>query len=215
MRFYFFDKKPSRDGKYPLGTTEEHRGCKIINCPVCGTRGLLPKCMCGRLDVEILVKTIGCLEDIAQASTVNLVSKKVRDAIFRAGLTGVEFYPPVGYKTRGRKPEYQEMIRQCRDDLQYEVIHVTGDGGSVAETSGVRLRKSCDVCGWRAYTLPEDGFVIDENQWDGSDFFHVKEYGPFFISERAANILYQAELSNFFAQLSTDYRPGKLPRYDV
>ena len=215
MRFYIFRKKPSRDGKYPLGTTNENPGCKIINCPVCRTKGLLPKCRCGRLDVEILVKAIGYLEDIKQASTVLLVSKKVREVISQAGLTGAEFYPPVGYRTRGRKPAYQEMIRQCRDDVQYEVIHVTGDGGSVAETSGVRLEESCDVCGWRAYTLPENGFVIDESQWDGSDFFHVKEFGPFFISERAADILYQGELSNFFAQLSTDYRPGKLPRYDA
>lgn len=215
MRFYLFDTTIREDGKVPLTTTNKHRGCLIVNCPVCKTRGLLGKNRIGKVDVEILVRDIAPLEDIEQASTVLLASKKFRDAICSAGLTGVEFYPPVGYITNGRMPRYHEVIRQCKKDIQFKIIHVTGKGGSVTHTSGVRLIMSCDVCGWKQWSLPENGFVIDESQWDGSDFFHVVEYGPFFLSERAVKVLDQANLSNFFAQLSTDYRPGKLPDYTV
>jgi len=210
MEFYLLDRLPGKDGRVPLSTTEEHSGDIVVDCASCGTRGILPKCMCGKLPVDILVKDVGFLEDIEQAATVLLASRKFRQAVASAGLTGIEFYPPLGYRSPSKNQEFRRMIRRCREELQYAVIDVTGRGGSVALTSGLELRKSCDVCGWREWTLPEEGFYVDERQWDGSDFFHVEEYGPFFMTQRAVDVLSGAGLSNFGAELATECRPLRL-----
>ena len=215
MNFYLLENKPRKDGKVPLSTTREYLGCIVINCAACSTRGVLHNSMHRKVDIEVKVRDIAGLEDIESAGTNTLVSAKFRDAVKEANLTGLEFYPILGYKTKGRKQGYQEMIRLCREEFQFKAVYVTGKGGSIAQTSGVQLVKSCDVCGWREWTLPEHGIVIDESQWDGSDFFLLEDMGGVYMTERAAKVLDQADLSNFFAQLTTDYRPGKLPNYTI
>ncbi len=199
--------EPVTHGKVPLGTTRAHRGNKVVDCPVCGTRGMIGKCKLGKVPVEILIKDIvDELDDIGQASTVLLASRKFREAVAAGGLTGIEFYPPVGYQTRGKNKLFQNMVRKCRQEKAFEIIHVTGDGGSVAESSGLHLVKSCDACGWIEWSLPKDGFHVDESQWDGSDFVHVREFGPFFMTEKAVEVLSHAGLSNFGAKAVTEYR---------
>jgi hypothetical protein len=54
MRFYFLWPSPRRDNKIPLETTDQHPGVIIVNCPACGTRGIMPAVRAGRLPVEIL-----------------------------------------------------------------------------------------------------------------------------------------------------------------
>jgi len=210
MNFYEMIPTPRRDAKILLGTTDLYPGYRIINCPVCGTRGLLPHSLCGKIPVELLVREAGYLDDIEQASTTMLFSKKVRDAVTSAELTGIEFYDPVGYRLKRDTPKFEQTLRQARDELQLKVIDVTGKGGSVAKSSEIRSLKSCNVCGWKAWTLPAHGFHVDEAQWDGTDFFQVTEFAPFFMSERAVNVLASAGLSNFGASRAEDYKlpPG-------
>ena len=206
MNFYFL-RKPSTHGQVPFSTTDRHMGAKIVDCPVCGTRGMIGKNKLGRVPVEIVIRDIvDELDDIEQAGTVLLGSRKFREAVAAGGLTGIEFYPPVGYQTVGKNKLFQNMVRKSRDEKAFEVIHVTGDGGSVAENSGLHLVKSCDVCGWNEWSLPKDGFHVDGSQWDGSDFVHVREFGPFFITEKAVEVLSHAGLSSFGAKLITEYR---------
>jgi hypothetical protein len=206
MLFYMLKRKPRRDSKIPLETTDAHPGCVIVNCAACGTRGIEPHSTCGRIPVELLVRDAAYVDDIEQASTTLLFSRTFRDAVTAAGLTGIEFYDPVGYKLKRDTPKFQEVLRQIREEFQFQVGHVTGSGGSIARSSSVRLCESCDVCGWRAWTLPEKGFHIDPAQWDGADFFRVLEYAPFFMSERAVQVLQAAKLSNFGAIPADEFR---------
>jgi hypothetical protein len=206
MKFYLLRKNRTH-GKVPFSTTDEYMGCKLVNCSVCGTRGMIGKNQLGKVPVELLVKdVVDKLDDIEQASTVLLASRKFRDTVADAGLTGIEFYPVVGYQSKGKNKLFQEMVRRCRDEADYQVIHITGSGGSIAQSSRVELTMSCDACGWVEWSLPRNGFHIDEAQWDGSDFFNVKEFAPFFMSEKAVEVLSNAGLSNFGALLATEYR---------
>lgn len=205
MRFYILWRTPRRDNKIPLTTTDQHPGVVIVNCPACGTRGLMPAVRTGKLQVELLVRDAAYLDDIEQAGSTGLASRKFREAVASAGLTGIEFYDPVGYKLKRDTPRYQEVMRQARDVFQFQVFRFTGHGGCIAQKSGMVLRKSCDVCGWREWTLPEHGYHVDESQWDGSDFFHVEE-GPGFMTERAVQVLQAANLSNFGAMAADEFR---------
>jgi len=207
MQFYMLDRPPRTDDKVPLDATDGNLGCVILDCPVCGATGVLPKQLSPWVPIEIAVQSSGYLDDIEQAFTTLLVSQKFRDAVAAGGLTGIEFRPPVGFTVKSNKPSYQKVAQEARDGLGLEAIWVIGRGGSVAEASGVRLQKSCDVCGVRDWTLPDKGYHVDESQWDGSDFFYVEESGALFMTQRAVDVLEMAELSNFGASLAEDYRP--------
>ena len=185
VKCYLLKLSPRRDNKIPLETTDAYPGVVLVNCPACGTRGIMPAVRTPKLPVEILVRDTAYLDDIELAGSTELASRKVREAITSAGLTGIEFSEPVGYKLKRDTPKFQEVLRQARDVLQFQVVRFIGRGGSIAHKSGMILRKSCDKCGWREWTLPEHGYHVDEAQWDGSDFLHVEE-GPAFMSERAA-----------------------------
>ncbi len=88
MNFYFL-RKPSTHGQVPFSTTDRHMGAKIVDCPVCGTRGMIGKNKLGRVPVEIVIRDIvDELDDIEQAGTVLLGSRKFREAVAAGGLTG-------------------------------------------------------------------------------------------------------------------------------
>ena len=206
MRFYLLGPTPRRDDKVPLETTDAFPGVVIVDCTACGTRGIMPAVRAGKLPVEILIRDAAYLDDIEQASSSILLSSKCRDAITSAGLNGIQFYDPAGYALKRDTPKLREVLRQARDVFRFQVAHVHGRGGRIAGKSGMTLRKSCDVCGWREWLLPENGYRVDEGQWDGSDFFHVDE-GPLFMSERAVQALTSAGLSNFAAVPADEFRP--------
>ena len=210
MNFYLLLCEARRDDKIPLTVTERHRGCIIVNCSVCGVRGVMPLIKSGKLPVEIKVKCVAYLDDIEQAFTIFLASRRVQDAVKSNGLTGLEFYPPVGFVRGTREEGVDEMIRKCREELQYQVMHVTGRGGSIAKTSGAGLEDWCLTCGWESWFPPKNGIYVDERQWDGSDFFRVDEFNPMLISERAVQALTDARLSNFYALPAEEFRPPTL-----
>ena len=53
---------------------------------------------------------------------------------------------------------------------------VTGDGGLSHPASGIKLKRKCDACGSVRYSAYEHGIIVDEDAYDGADFFTVKEY---------------------------------------
>ncbi|NJD91094.1 MAG: hypothetical protein FIA91_06215 [Geobacter sp.] len=74
---------------------------------------------------------------------------------------------------------------------------VTGSGGVIHEASGVRLKYTCDKCGLRRYSNPtQDGILVDNNQWDGTDFFRVEPYGYILVSERVKEFISHNNLVN-------------------
>lgn len=215
MKFYLLDRPPRSDGRVPLDASDEYPGCIIVNCKSCGVTGALPHGKGGKVQIEIVINDVAYLDDIEQAFTTLLVSNRFREYSASRHLTGIEFYEPVGYQCRTKMAGSDEMIRRCRQEYKFNAIHVTGCGGSIATTSNVRLQKACPACGWEEWTLPENGIFVDQQQWDGSDFFYVDEFGAMLMSQNAVNALREANLSNFGAQSAEDYRIQRVIQYSA
>lgn len=74
---------------------------------------------------------------------------------------------------------------------------VTGRGGNAHQDSGIVLKEKCDACGYVKYSAFENGIVVDEAVYDGSDFFTVTEYPKYIlINERAKSVLEAHCLTN-------------------
>lgn len=184
-----------------IETTDDFPGYIITNCPVCRNCGLekLPSHVTPR--VELHVHKPGRVGDIIfLAPCPNAFSERARRAIARAGLKGVRFVKPVGVKLDGKGPRYAETLRQINDVVKPKIMHATGDGGSIARTNKVRLKYHCEYCGSRDWTLPRGKVKVSRAEWDGSDFFRVREYGPLFLTQRAVDVLMSAGLDNFAAR---------------
>jgi len=55
-------------------------------------------------------------------------------------------------------------------------LEVQGRGGNAHPDSGIRLLYVCPECGYNVYSSFQNGIIVDESQWDGSDFFTINGY---------------------------------------
>ena len=138
-----------------------------------------------------------------------LVSAKFRRAVAAARLSGIEFREALEFRPKFGTPALRQFAEECAAD--YRAVWVTGLA-SIEVTCGVRIAKDCKVCGWVEWTLPRNGIIIEEQFWDGSDFFQLRELpGPMFMTERAAHVLSNAGLSNFACKPAHEHWPGRIP----
>jgi hypothetical protein len=131
------------------------------------------------------------------------------------GLFRVELL--TGFEVESVKARFKRW-RPEEPPTLWELV-VTGWAGVAPPESGIKLVTHCDACRHRTYsdfTNPEA--LIDESQWDGSDFFMVWPLPGFvFVSERAAQLIRRYELTGCVleavAQLkydNTGLTPGRL-----
>ncbi len=74
---------------------------------------------------------------------------------------------------------------------------VTGKGGHAHRDSGMVLREKCDACGYVKYSAYENGIIVDEATYDGSDFFTVTEKPKhILVNERVKSVLEKHRLTN-------------------
>lgn len=67
---------------------------------------------------------------------------------------------------------------------------VTGDGGFSHPSSGIKLKHECDACGLVRYSAYEHGLVVNEDAYDGSDFFTIREYPTHvLVNKRAKDVI--------------------------
>jgi len=208
MKFFLLKRSARQDNKIPLDASDKHPGCVLVNCESCDTHGVWPKNKADRVDIEVVIRDVAHLDDIEQAFTTLLGSQTVQEVVNHNNLTGMEFYSPLGYSIDTTKQGAEQMVAQCRDELRFQVMHVVGRGGSIAESSDVHLAKSCSLCGWEEWSQPENGIIVDESQWDGSDFFYVNEFGAMLMSERAVDILPSARLCNYGDSPAEEFQPA-------
>lgn len=99
---------------------------------------------------------------------------------------------------------------------------VTGWGGIAPESSGIKTVTICPGCRYTHYTpFTDPEKLIDESQWDGSDFFFVWPTPHlFFITERVKTIVQANKFSGVeivtLDKLKSDkwgFSPGKLRDY--
>jgi len=106
-----------------------------------------------------------------------LIQDHVLDAFRSAGLTGFEI-KPVKARFRSKKKAHLTPPRL------WELV-VTGSAGLAPPESGVRVLEECSACGYVRYSkITDQSKRISPEQWDGTDFFHVKPSGYKFITDR-------------------------------
>lgn len=191
-----------KSGTSWIETTDAHPGYYIINCPVCGTQGLLsyPRVMNHR--AGIIITRPGTLDDIIfLGPSVWAMSRKAQEAVCDGGLTGIRWNPPIEITSMGKSAAWRNTARQIRH-FDMRIASIIGRGGSIAKTSKVRITSRCDYCGWITWSRHPRTIRVDAGQWDGSDFFVIDEYRDRLFTQRAADTLISAGLSGFVPELA-------------
>lgn len=116
-------------------------------------------------------------------------------SLFReSGFTGFEARPVIIEKIEGssRKRRKQELVPPL-----WELL-IKGKGGDAAPESGIHLFEYEDAGEIRkAYSSFRNGIIVDEANWDGSDFFTINGYPKYIlITERVRQFIIDRQMTN-------------------
>jgi hypothetical protein len=70
-------------------------------------------------------------------------------------------------------------------------LNIVGRARLEAENNCVPVQE-CQVCGRAVYSTWDEGLLVDEDRWDGSDFFRLVEHRGFIIVTERVKGLFQA-----------------------
>jgi hypothetical protein len=121
-----------------------------------------------------------------------------------------------GYQVKPVRAKFKRQSKQ-QPPILWEVI-VTGWAGMAPAESGIKLVEQCPGCGYLRYSECTDiEKLIDESQWDGSDFFIVWPLPKFiFVTGRVAQVIRDNRLSGAILlppnelDLTGGFSPGRL-----
>jgi hypothetical protein len=120
-----------------------------------------------------------------------LVTDRVLQLFRQAGLASFEVRPVVIERVRRLDKRRLEEIPTL-----WELV-VTGRGGDARPESGIRVVYRCEACGLVRYSSYQNGILVDEEQWDGSDFFTVNGYPKYIlVTERVKDLIMAHGLTN-------------------
>jgi len=130
-----------------------------------------------------------------------LIQQHILDVFHQQGFTGFQAKPVHARFNRPGAtgtPQFWELI-------------VTGWAGLASSESGIRLNqeKSCPVCGSLKYSGATNfSRLIDEKNWDGSDFFMVWPLPKFmFVSDRVREFIQRNDIQLTQFVSPEDLRP--------
>lgn len=134
-----------------------------------------------------------CSWNVVDFSRTMLSDVVVTDHVFevlrQAGLTGFQVRPT-------RVEEVPDKVKRSDFPKLWEFV-VTGKGGPADKAAGIVELSRCQACGLVRYSAFERGIVVDENTYDGSDFFTVSEYPKYvLVSHRAKEVIAKSQLTN-------------------
>jgi hypothetical protein len=118
-----------------------------------------------------------------------LITKRTFGLFQDANLSGFEL-----------RPVTVERVKRLRQGSQLSIptlfeLKVTGRAGHAHRSSGVRVFNRCDACGLVEYSSYKKGLIVDEAEWDGSDFVTVIGYpAMIMVTERVKEIIVTNEL---------------------
>ncbi len=119
-----------------------------------------------------------------------LARTHVISALQEKRCTGFDF-SPVRIKT---ETENGKLIRNL--PVLNEIV-VTGKGGDSDPNSGIKIIYRCPVCHMTVYSSYRNGIIVDESNWDGSDFFTVSGYPKYIlVTEKVKNIIIESGFTN-------------------
>lgn len=120
-----------------------------------------------------------------------LITERVLQLFRQAGLTGFKVRPVVVEKVK------RPGKRRLEDIPRLWELVVTGKGGDTRPESGIRVIYRCEACGYTQYSSYRNGILVDEEQWDGSDFFTVNGYPKhILVTERVKDLIIAHRLTN-------------------
>lgn len=134
--------------------------CKHVECSVCGIRAVA---RVGSIGVRFANKSE--LTDFSDTAQGIIVRQSVVDHLTEARISGW-------------RPGYiqVETVPRLRDqDTTYYELVVIGHTTGYAEHVGLQIESECKECGRRVFAYPQEGIVMPEECWDGSDVFVIDE----------------------------------------
>jgi hypothetical protein len=134
-----------------------------------------------------------------------MIQDRVLGMFREQGFTGFEVRPVTArMKIRAREPDPCDDTPGVSDrdagraqiPVLWELLR-RGWGGHAPPESGFRLLERCPDCGYSTYTSSDNpARLVDEAQWDGSDFFMVWPLPLFvFVSDRVARFIQRERLT--------------------
>jgi hypothetical protein len=121
-----------------------------------------------------------------------IVTEAVLNLFREASFTGFEPRPVVVEKIK-------RLSRKRREEIfippLWELL-IKGKGGDAAPESGIRVIDQNEDGDLR-YSSFRNGIIVDEANWDGSDFFSVNGYPTFIlVTERVKDLIINHQLTN-------------------
>lgn len=118
-----------------------------------------------------------------------LVTDRVLHLFEEAKFTGFTVNP-AEIKLKNKKAK-----KLATSPVLWELV-VTGKGGDADPRSGVRPIYTCPYCSLKEYSSFRNGIIVDEQAWDGSDFFTVTGYRFIMVTERVKDFIIEHALIN-------------------
>ncbi|MFN8138189.1 MAG: hypothetical protein U0R49_00140 [Fimbriimonadales bacterium] len=126
------------------------------------------------------------------------VTDRVMQLFEQAKFTGIGPRRANVVKVKGKHPPEEMPVVWDLD--------VIGNGGEPHPSSGVRVHEQCPLCGQKFFTSRRNGIIVDEHNWDGSDFFRLESYLYLFITERVKDFIIEHKLKPCTIQLPETYQ---------
>jgi hypothetical protein len=118
-----------------------------------------------------------------------LINDRVAEIFKTNNLTGYELRP----------------VDVCNRELDFNLweLVVTGSAGKAHPDSEIVVERSCEHCGKIKYSPVKKGIglIVDETQWDGSDFFTVIEKkGYLLVNEKVKKIIIDNNMTGVYCK---------------
>jgi len=100
------------------------------------------------------------------------------------------------YKLSGYRLQSVKVCNKKLDFNLWELV-ITSSVGKAHRDAGIKLKDYCEYCGAVKYTPIKKGvgIIVDEENWDGSDFFTITEYWKYvLVTERVKKIIVENNL---------------------
>lgn len=142
-------------GPEVVGVTYKH-----VKCSVCGIR---PVARVGSTRVRFTRKSD--LTDFSRTADGIIACQSVVDHLTEARISG----------WRPGSLQVETVSRLRGQDIAYYELVIIGHTRGYTEYVDLEIESECKECGRRAFAYPQEGFVIPEECWDGSDIFVIDE----------------------------------------
>lgn len=88
-----------------------------------------------------------------------------------------------------------KSVESSNNQLKLWELIVIGSGGEAHKNSGIYLKELCENCHLKIYSAFENGIIVDDNNWDGSDIFTIVGYPRYLlISEKLKSLILKYKL---------------------